>query len=916
MLEAECRDRTELNFHRFLRTLKGCAPELYELAVRKLTHKNYHLMLHELRFQRPELYEEILKLLQAMEKGETSFTNSPPKDVKIRAKEIADTLTKQYKCDSGFQNRDVIQRETATVYLKGPQKILGLPPNIISLSDSLAIDFGGHRKWTFSFDNRIFTVDLTKDAIEQLRKNSYVEKVEIEPIAHILSNEIPKYDPNAVNTDWGVSRLNPEYAWNKALYGQDIKVCVIDTGIQKSHPAFLDSEGKTIYKGGYNFVGNTDNPEDDHDHGCLSPDGLIYTSLGIESIKSFWERFATGEELEIDLTSKNIETVALDTNNPNMSYARINKVFKIAVDESITVVKSRSGMELKLTPWHPTFVFDGKKIIEKRADALIPGDILLRPAAKTLLSQGKEKVDGVLVDEDLAYALGLFLGDGFFRPAYQASIGLSNTDSKIGQKFLDVFKPLATSVGTAKDKRTGVDSYLVYGKCLYKLVRKLTGVLEEVAKTYHIAIPQIISRSPASVISAFLAGYLDTDGHVSGRVNTAIWSTVSKTMADQLAFLLSLLGVKAQIVICKSKRANEVTCYQVTVTGIEGLRKLHYMLSPYLTSDIRRKRLTKIAKKTTPWNVKNTGVPLAPEIIDQLRTEAQKYGVEKDLLKGSKDRRTAKGPAKYRLKKLLDKLEGSETAQYLRNLIENFHFDLITEIERRYFKGYFYDLNVEGCHNYLAGNFGATFIHNTYCCSIIAGQHNGVLGSYRGIAPNVELYACKVLDAKGSGSMANVAAGIDWARINGMDVLSLSLGAASGSSTLEDVCTAAWYAGCLLVAAAGNSGPDPDTVLYPGYYPSTIAVAAVDYGEVVASFSSRGPQVEVSAPGRYITGAWAGFTYDDYQVEGSGGQYMCASGTSAACPHVAGGACLAKSWYPLATNIQLRQWLIDNVRDI
>jgi subtilisin len=206
--------------------------------------------------------------------------------------------------------------------------------------------------------------------------------------------------------------------------------------------------------------------------------------------------------------------------------------------------------------------------------------------------------------------------------------------------------------------------------------------------------------------------------------------------------------------------------------------------------------------------------------------------------------------------------------------------------------------------------------HGTFCCSIVAAQHNGVAGSFRGIAPGVDLYACKVLDAKGSGSYANIAAAIDWCVTHGMDIISMSLGGGSSSSILQAACDNAWYNGLLLVAAAGNEGPAENTVTYPGKYMSVLAVAAVGYWDDVADFSSRGPEVEIAGPGRGIVGAWAGFTFTDYVVNGSGDRYIRASGTSAACPHVAAAAALMKHWYPLATNLDLRTWLRDNARDI
>ena len=209
--------------------------------------------------------------------------------------------------------------------------------------------------------------------------------------------------------------------------------------------------------------------------------------------------------------------------------------------------------------------------------------------------------------------------------------------------------------------------------------------------------------------------------------------------------------------------------------------------------------------------------------------------------------------------------------------------------------------------------------HGTYCCSIAAAQHNEVPGSYRGIAPMVDLYACKVLDSKGSGTLADVATGIDWARENGMDVISMSLGATCGIAALQAACDAAWYAGCLIVTAAGNEGPNDNTVCWPARYLSCIAVAAVNFDEMVPRWSSRGPEVELAAPGVAITGALMGFTYgkpDCYPHVPGSNLWFTAQGTSAATPTVAGAACLLKSWYPLATNIELRTLLREHLRDI
>lgn len=129
------------------------------------------------------------------------------------------------------------------------------------------------------------------------------------------------------------------------------------------------------------------------------------------------------------------------------------------------------------------------------------------------------------------------------------------------------------------------------------------------------------------------------------------------------------------------------------------------------------------------------------------------------------------------------------------------------------------------------------------------------------------------MNRAGIGYTSDIIAGIEWAVTNGMDIANMSLGSNSDTQSLHDACDTAAGAGLLLVAAAGNDGKDVD---YPGAYSSVIAVAATDSSDAVASWSSRGPQVRVAAPGVSITSTWMG------------GGYATISGTSMASPHVAG----------------------------
>jgi subtilisin family serine protease len=165
--------------------------------------------------------------------------------------------------------------------------------------------------------------------------------------------------------------------------------------------------------------------------------------------------------------------------------------------------------------------------------------------------------------------------------------------------------------------------------------------------------------------------------------------------------------------------------------------------------------------------------------------------------------------------------------------------------------------------------------HGSHVAGTAAGLDNdiGVIG----VGPAIDLYAIKVLDKNGSGFLSDVIEGIQWAIANGMQVINMSLGTSADIQSFHDAVIAAKNAGLVTVAAAGNSG---GAVIFPAAYPEAIAVSATDENNVIASWSSRGPEVDLSAPGVSI--------YSTYKGTG----YATLSGTSMAAPHVTGSAAL------------------------
>ena len=164
--------------------------------------------------------------------------------------------------------------------------------------------------------------------------------------------------------------------------------------------------------------------------------------------------------------------------------------------------------------------------------------------------------------------------------------------------------------------------------------------------------------------------------------------------------------------------------------------------------------------------------------------------------------------------------------------------------------------------------------HGTHVAGIIA-------SSGYGVAPSSRLYSVRVLDGNGSGSEADLIAGIEWCIQNGIDIVNMSLGSPAASSALEDICTYAWQRGMILVAAAGNNGYGAN---YPAAFgDSVIAVAAVDEASNRPDFSAIYETNDIAAPGVKINSTYPGE------------QYANLTGTSMASPHVAGALSLIMS---------------------
>jgi subtilisin family serine protease len=214
------------------------------------------------------------------------------------------------------------------------------------------------------------------------------------------------------------------------------------------------------------------------------------------------------------------------------------------------------------------------------------------------------------------------------------------------------------------------------------------------------------------------------------------------------------------------------------------------------------------------------------------------------------------------------------------------------------------------------GNGGSIGSHGMNCAGIVGSTHDNL--GLRGVAPNVNLLAVNIFAAgTTTGQIAN---GIQWAVDNGATVLSNSWsfgGVPCGftNADIENALQDATDDGAVIIFASGNTG---GCVNYPATNPNVISVGAFDNRGVLFNYSSRGPELDLTAPSGETNYIGNVRTTDRMGNAGRlpGNYEPSFGGTSASCPVVAGVAALILSVNPNLTPQQVRNTLINTAIDM
>jgi subtilisin family serine protease len=192
-------------------------------------------------------------------------------------------------------------------------------------------------------------------------------------------------------------------------------------------------------------------------------------------------------------------------------------------------------------------------------------------------------------------------------------------------------------------------------------------------------------------------------------------------------------------------------------------------------------------------------------------------------------------------------------------------------------------------------------LHGTAIAGIV-----GARAELTGVAPGASVLGVRAFSSEAKGPAQSytlaILKGLDWAVLNGARVVNMSF-AGPNDPLLGQAIAAAIKRGVVVVAAAGNGGPDAKPA-YPGAFPNVIAVTATDNADATFKSANRGTYIAVAAPGVDIIAA------------APKGAYDISSGTSMAAAHVSGIAALMLEKNPKLSPEDVRWALAQSARKV
>ncbi len=482
---------------------------------------------------------------------------------------------------------------------------------------------------------------------------------------------------------------------------------------------------------------------------CIKGDSLIFTDKGMLEIQDVPRYF------EVDNNDNCKSTVVSYDAKGNKSKLKTSKFYNMGYSKTVRITTSQ-GYTIEGTPEHPIFIINQQGNLEfKKLSEINSNDVIALSKNNNLF--GKNKT----VDEELAYLMGILVGDGSTNGLNYSqkkhSLILHNNSEEIIKEFESISFKKFNKKPKTKPLKNHFESSIHSKEIVIKMKEKYDLPLCTAPYKY---VPKTILTAPKNVVRSFLQGLFDTDGCFTN--NIFEFSTASKKMSRQIHTILLNFGIVSHLRKKKVKNYEENNYFIITISGTDKLKlfeneigfknetKKKSKLKEFLSQDIRSNSNIDLLH-----NLNNKIMDLHYYFLknDDRYTKKSNYkatGVdnEKIFILNARDRRVSKNGLKKtvsssNIRKLLDHWgDRLPNYHYLSNITNNIFIDRIASIESS--ESVVYDFTVPETHSFVANGI---INHNTTILSGVTEVLNGIGQTY--IAASLSGKAANVLSLKG-----------------------------------------------------------------------------------------------------------------------------------------------------------------------
>jgi len=426
-----------------------------------------------------------------------------------------------------------------------------------------------------------------------------------------------------------------------------------------------------------------------------------------KSARIVGECFVKGTKVSTPKGLVNIEELRVgDEVFTSTGIGKVSKLF-VMPPQPLREVKLKGGLSVKCTSGQMFKVLTKEGKLEWReARKLQKGDVLLLRAAYPENLPYK-RLKETLLDEEVAYLTGLFVGDGWIEK-----------DKRGYHRFGLSIKSLPEAVERARRilKKMGIEpkgsgpTVRVSSRKTQKLMEIFECTPEVSAPTK--SIPQWLFSSKREVILSFVSGLIDSDGFVHRNRNVVVISTISPKLAKELQTLLFAVGIPSRLYTAQPKNGrigNRVVMgrypvYRLEITGAFVKKLLETSVRAFKLEGVKLEKFKRCSSEEVPF----VGKLVLEEFSRKHLGGGWYLGKEGAKVRcGLKYRNGAKLRYHRKLKEelgILKKAEliGSDFEEFLKNTVNlDWFFDRVEEV-RELPPEITYDIQVEEEHEFIA----------------------------------------------------------------------------------------------------------------------------------------------------------------------------------------------------------------------